>query len=152
MRLVIAAVGRSRRDAARTLYDDYAGRLPWPLDLKEVEERKPLPTAQRVKREGEKLLAALPDGATLVALDGGGREHSSAALAKALGRWRDGGVRHLGFVIGGADGLDKALTGRAELVLSLGAMTWPHMLVRVMLAEQLYRASAILAGHPYHRK
>ncbi len=139
MRLVIAAVGRSRRDAAQTLYEDYAGRLPWPLELKEVEERKPLPTAQRLKREGEKLLAALPQGATMVALDGSGRELSSAALAKALGRWRDDGVRHLGFVIGGADGLDKALTGRADLLLSLGAMTWPHMLVRVMLA-----------GDPYH--
>ncbi|MAG98243.1 MAG: 23S rRNA (pseudouridine(1915)-N(3))-methyltransferase RlmH [Alphaproteobacteria bacterium] len=152
MRLVIAAVGRSRRDATRELYEDYAGRLPWPVELKEIEERKPLPTAERIKREGERLLAALPEGATMVALDGGGRELSSTALAKTLGRWRDSGVRHIGFVIGGADGLDKALTGRADIVLSLGAMTWPHMLVRVMLAEQLYRASAILTGHPYHRE
>ena len=152
MRLVIAAVGRSRRDAARELYDDFADRLPWPLELREVEERKPLPSAKRIQREGEKLLAALPPGATMVALDGGGRQLSSTALAKTLARWRDDGVRHLGFVIGGADGLDKALTGRAELVLSLGAMTWPHMLVRAMLAEQLYRASCILSGHPYHRE
>ena len=122
------------------------------MELKEIEERKPLPTAERIKREGERLLAALPEGATMVALDGGGRELSSTALAKTLGRWRDSGVRHLGFIIGGADGLDKALTGRADIVLSLGAMTWPHMLVRVMLAEQLYRASAILTGHPYHRE
>ena len=152
MRLVIATVGRSRRDAARQLYDDYAGRLPWPLELREVEERKPLPSAKRIEREAEKLLAALPPGATLVALDGGGRQLSSTAFAKALGNWRDSGVRHLGFVIGGADGLDQALIGRAELVLSLGPMTWPHLLVRALLAEQLYRASAILAGHPYPRE
>ena len=85
MRLVIAAVGRSRRDATRELYEDYAGRLPWPVELKEIEERKPLPTAERIKREGERLLAALPEGATMVALDGGGRELSSTALAKTLG-------------------------------------------------------------------
>ena len=75
----------------------------------------------------------------------------STALARALGRWRDRGVRELAFVIGGAEGLDPALTKRADMVLSLGPMTWPHLLVRGMLAEQIYRAQCILGRHPYHR-
>jgi 23S rRNA (pseudouridine1915-N3)-methyltransferase len=77
---------------------------------------------------------------------------SSAALAKRLGKWQATGIRDLAFIIGGAEGLDTAVLERADLVLSLGTMTWPHLLVRVLLAEQLYRAQCILAGHPYHRR
>lgn len=105
----------------------------------------------RRAREGEALLAAIPGGARIVALDERGRSESSEALANRLGRWRDDGVRTAGFIIGGADGLDESVRKKADLVLSFGALTWPHMLVRAMLAEQLYRAQSILAGHPYHR-
>ena len=121
------------------------------MELKEIEIKKDLAADVRKMREGEALLAAIPTGAKIVALDERGRSEASEAFAKRLGRWRDDGVRTIGFVIGGADGLDEAVRKKADFVLSFGAPTWPHMLVRAMLAEQLYRAQSILAGHPYHR-
>ena len=87
----------------------------------------------------------------MVALDGRGKTLTSEEFATRLARWRDDGIADLVFVIGGADGLDRRLIERAAFVLSLGAMTWPHLLVRVLLAEQIYRAQSILLGHPYHR-
>jgi 23S rRNA (pseudouridine1915-N3)-methyltransferase len=96
-------------------------------------------------------LAAVPKGAVKVALDSQGVALSSEALADRLRAWRDGGASDLAFLIGGAGGLDPAVREAADLVLSLGPMTWPHILVRALLAEQLYRAQTILAGHPYHR-
>ena len=151
MRIVIAAVARLRREPERDLFEAYAKRLKWPLTLKEVEEKRPISGPERQAREADLLLAAIPDGSTVVALDERGRTLDSAAFAKRLGDWQDRGVADLAFVVGGADGLDKSIRERADLVLSFGSMTWPHKLVRVMLAEQLYRAQTILAGHPYHR-
>ncbi len=151
MRFILAGVGRARRGPEHALYEHYARRLRPPPVLREVEERRPLPVARRVAREGALLLAAVPDGAAVVALDERGATASSEALADRLAGWRDGGVAAVAFLIGGADGHDEAVRARADLVLSLGPMTWPHMLVRGMLAEQLYRAQTILAGHPYHR-
>ncbi len=102
-------------------------------------------------REAELILEALPAGATLVALDEHGAGWSSRELAHRLAAWRDRGVPELAFAIGGAEGLGATILGRATAILSLGPMTWPHLLVRGMLLEQLYRAQQILAGHPYHR-
>lgn len=147
MRLTLAAVGRARDSPVRGLVDDYARRLPWPFTLREIAEAS---GDRRREREGDKLLAALPEGALIVALDSRGRQFSSEDLADWLGQRRDEGCRDLGLVIGGADGLSPAVTSKAALILSLGAMTWPHLMVRAMLAEQLYRASTILSGHPYH--
>lgn len=155
MRLTLLAVGRLRGGPLQTLFDDYARRLGGgplgPLSVKEVEERKLLPAPALKAREGALLLAALPEGARLVALDERGRSLDSRGFAAQLGRWREEGVRETAFAIGGADGLDEAVRARADLLLSLGALTWPHQLVRVLLAEQLFRADAILQGHPYHR-
>lgn len=151
MRILLAAVGRARKGPARDLFDDYVRRINWPLALREVEERRPLAVAARKRREAELLLAGVPDGACLVALDASGRALTSAAFAQMLAAWEEDGRRDVAFLIGGPDGLDPSVLERAELVLSLGPMTWPHLLVRVLLAEQLYRAQSILAGHPYHR-
>lgn len=151
MRLLLAAVGRAKPGPETELYRQYAGRLRPPLRLEEVEEKRPLPSAERRQREAQLLLAALPPGATLVVLDERGTTLGSEAFAARLGRWRDDGVADLAFLIGGADGHGDAVREKAALRLSLGAMTWPHMLVRAMLAEQLWRAQSILAGHPYHR-
>jgi 23S rRNA (pseudouridine1915-N3)-methyltransferase len=156
MRIVICAVGRARTGPLRTLFEDYAGRIDGTrlfgrVELREVEERRALPAAELKLREAELLAAALPKGATVVALDGRGHAMTSEGFASRLAKWRDGGVADLAFVIGGADGLDKTLLEKANLALSLGAMTWPHLLVRAMLAEQIYRAATILQGHPYHR-
>ncbi len=129
----------------------YAGRLNPPPALVELEEKRKLPPAQLLAREAELILAALPQGARLLALDERGQQWTSRDLAERLTAWRDQGVAALAFAIGGAEGLGSAVLERADAVLSLGAMTWPHLLVRGMLLEQLYRAQQILAGHPYHR-
>jgi len=151
LRILIAAVGRLRAGPEKDLYRHYAERLSWPVTVREVEDKRATAGAARRRREAELLLATLSPAMTIVALDEGGRTMTSAALAERLGRWRDDGSRDIAFVIGGADGLDRQVRERAELVLSLGRLTWPHMLVRALLAEQLYRAQQILAGHPYHR-
>ena len=151
MHFTFAAVGRIRAGPERDLQNHYAGRLRWKLEIREVEERKKMPTAGRVQREAELLAAACPADAVRIALDGTGKQITSAGRARRLGDWQDGGTGDLAFLIGGADGLDKKLLAGADLVLSLGPMTWPHLMVRGMLAEQIYRAQCILEGHPYHR-
>ena len=151
MNIVIAAVGRAKAGAERQLFDSYLARVPWRIDLKEVEIKKELAVDVRRAREGKALLGVVPDGARIIALDERGKSETSEAIALRLGRWRDDGVKSLAFVIGGADGLDASVRTRADLVLSLGSVTWPHMLVRILLAEQLYRTHCILTAHPYHR-
>lgn len=151
MRVEILAVGRARAGPERDLYDSYIKRIRWTVELREVEEKRRLPPAELKAREAGLLLAALPERAVTVALDGTGKDLSSEALAQKLGQWRDDGRGCVAFVIGGADGLAPEIRDRADLVLALGRQTWPHMLVRAMLAEQIYRAQQILAGHPYHR-
>ena len=151
MRILIAAVGRIKPGPLHGLQREYLTRLSWPVDLREIEERRKLPPAEMKRREGEALLAALPSPAIAVALDERGTASGSAAFADKLRAWRDGGTPNLTFLIGGADGLDAPVRARADLLLAFGAMTWPHQLARIMLLEQLYRAQQIIAGHPYHR-
>ena len=143
---MIAAVGRAKAGPERSLYDHYASRLtPAPL-LREVEVKKPLPLPRRREEEGALLLAQVPAGARLIVLDERGQSLGSEDLARTIADWAS-----LACVIGGADGHTEAVRAKADLVLSLGRLTWPHMLVRGLLAEQLYRARCILDGHPYHR-
>jgi 23S rRNA (pseudouridine1915-N3)-methyltransferase len=151
MRLAIVAVGKARASPERDLYQHYAKRIVWPLKLIEVEEKKRLSAAELKTAEARLLLDAVPARATIWALDGRGKTLSSQELAAALAKRQAAGEADLALLIGGADGLDRAVLDKAQISLSLGAMTWPHMLVRGMLAEQLYRAQQILAGHPYHR-
>jgi 23S rRNA (pseudouridine1915-N3)-methyltransferase len=154
MRILIGAVGRWKAGPTRDLFDDYRQRLTWPVELKEVEEKRTLPEAQLKAREAELLLAALPRGSgglVTVALDEKGQNLGSEAFAGRIGKWRDEGRATIAFLIGGAAGHGSAVLEAADLKLALGAMTWPHLLVRGMLMEQLYRAQQILAGHPYHR-
>ncbi|MDG4647056.1 23S rRNA (pseudouridine(1915)-N(3))-methyltransferase RlmH [Roseibacterium sp. SDUM158017] len=155
MRLHIAAVGRLRGGAERTLVDDYLGRLDRTGrglglslgEMVEVEDRK----GGGAAAEARLLRSAAPDGATVWVLDERGRTLSSPDFATAIAARRDEGGKDLVFMIGGADGLDPSLRDDADMAISFGAMVWPHMLARVMLAEQLYRAATILAGSPYHR-
>ncbi|WP_026988535.1 23S rRNA (pseudouridine(1915)-N(3))-methyltransferase RlmH [Fodinicurvata fenggangensis] len=156
MQITILAVGRFRSGPQRALYEDYAARLKkgtllGPLKLQEVEEKRNLEPARLKAREGELLDRALPEGARCIALDERGDNLDSAQLAGLLGQWREEGLRETVFLIGGADGLSPELRQRADRVLSFGRMTWPHLLVRGLLAEQVFRANAILSGHPYHR-
>ena len=155
MRLHLCAVGRLRSGPERELFDDYTQRFDrtgrglslGPLSLHEVEDKKNLGMAA----EAELLSRAIPSGALICTLDERGTVMSSPDFAAMLGKWRDGGRQDVAFVIGGADGIDPSLRARADASISFGKMVWPHMLVRVMVAEQLYRAASILAGLPYHR-
>jgi 23S rRNA (pseudouridine1915-N3)-methyltransferase len=151
MKIWLAAVGRARAGAARDLSEEYARRMTWPLTLKEVESKKRAPPDELKRLEADLLLAAVPNAAMIVALDERGTTLSSERFAERLGLWRDQGVSDIAFLIGGADGHGEAVGKRADLMLALGPMTWPHLMVRAMVAEQLYRAQQILAGHPYHR-
>ena len=154
MRIALLAVGRLRGGPEQALIDDYLTRFETsgralalgPARVIEVEPRR----GRGPDPEAEALLAALPEG-PVIALDERGRTLDSPAFAQLLARHRDDGARDLSLLIGGADGHGTAVRQRADLLLSLGPMVWPHMLVRVMLAEQLYRAASILAGSPYHR-
>jgi len=152
MRLTVIAVGRVRQGPVQALWQEYADRSVWPLSLVEVEAKAGGLAGARLKAaEADLLGAKIPEGARLVALDERGDAPTSTAFADLLGGWRDEGVREVAFLIGGAEGLARPLVDRADRRLAFGPMTWPHQLVRVMLAEQLYRAQTILAGHPYHR-
>lgn len=152
----LCAVGRIRADQPeRALIDDYQTRFNrtgkplalGPLVEVEVEDRK----GGGMEAEAELLSRAVPTGALLVTMDERGKVMSSPEFAALLARWRDEGRQDVAFVIGGADGIAPSLRDRADFSISFGRMVWPHMLVRVMLAEQLYRAANILAGGPYHR-
>jgi len=122
-----------------------------PVAIVELEVRQRLPSAALKAREAALILGALSARARLIALDERGAMWSSRDLAGQLAARRDQGVAELAFAIGGADGLGAEVLDRADATLSLGPMTWPHLLARCMLLEQLYRAQQILAGHPYHR-
>lgn len=132
------------------LIKTYSRRCSWPMETVEVVSGI-ADEAARKRDETARLLSAVPANALVVATDERGRDLDSAAFARLLGDWRDEGQRDIAFLIGGADGLDDTARRRARLVLAFGRMTWPHELARVLLAEQIYRASTILAGHPYHR-
>lgn len=158
MRLGLLCVGRLKAGPEREIYARYASRIAAlrnlgfaGLDLQEIDESKARSPAERMAQEGAGLLAAAPAGAGLVVFDERGRAASSADFARLLESERDRGVKALAFVIGGAEGLAPAVRERAQAVFSFGAMTLPHQLVRILVAEQIYRAMTILSGHPYHR-
>lgn len=153
MRITVCAVGRMRDAHERALFDTYRDRaaaLGRSLGITSVAlaEIDPRPDAAR---EAEAIRAALPPGAALVVLDETGRNRTSRDLAAWIEAEKDAGTRDIVFAIGGADGHGPALRAAARETLSLGAMTWPHMLARIMLMEQIFRAISILARHPYHR-
>ena len=151
MRITIIAVGRLRAGPEKSLLDHFINRMSWPVKIREVEEKKNLTGEALKRREGELILENIPKSAQVIALDERGEEISSRAFAKKISDWQDDGIGDLCIAIGGADGLDEAVRRRANHTISFGRLTWPHMLVRGMLVEQLYRAQQIIAGHPYHR-
>lgn len=155
MRLTLCVVGRLRNGPEKDLFSDYIDRFEkngrgmglGPVDVVEVEDRK----GGGMQAEAELLLRAIPKGAILLAMDERGKTMTSPQFARQIAKWRDDGAQSLAIVIGGADGLSPELREQADMSLSFGKMVWPHMLARVMLAEQLYRAASILGGSPYHR-
>ncbi len=145
----LLAVGHLRPSPEADLFARYAARLRPKLTVTEIPEGRGAPAELR-RRQAEALLAALPPSAIAVVLDQAGPQLTSEDFAARLQAWLASG-RPVAFLIGGADGLTRAALNRADFVLSLGSLTWPHMLARAMLAEQLFRAQSILGGHPYHR-
>jgi len=150
MQLFILAVGKGRGAAEHRLAEDWLGRLADGGQIIEVESKLPA-GIKRTADEGSRLLRALPAGAALAILDPNGKDHSSEDLAALISTWRDSGFGAAAFAIGGADGHADDICKKALKTISFGRATWPHMLCRAMLAEQLYRATTILTGHPYHR-
>ena len=159
MRILIAAVGKLKDDEERSIVARYAKRFDQtgkplglgPLSIIEFPESRAAATDARRTDEAGRLLNAARDATLKIALDAGGRQYPSETFAKLLGKHADSGVKTCAFLIGGPDGHGDAVLSSADFKLSLGAMTLPHGLARVVLTEQLYRAATILAGHPYHR-
>lgn len=155
MRILIAAVGRLRGGPETELAGDYVERAAnsgRQLGFKSVEiaEVEAKPNGDQ-RAEASALFRATPDGARKILLDERGAEWTSRQLAEKLGRWRDDGVKDVVFWIGGADGVSQSVRDQADEKLALGRQTWPHRLVRAMIAEQIYRAVTILGAQPYHR-
>src|SRR5688572_6480236 len=145
MKITILAVGKMKDRAQKALYDEYAARIaPAPILVE-------LPQTDKA-REAKDILSRIDADAFVVVLDERGKELSSMQLSEALQGAMNTGKSHLQAILGGAEGLDDSVRARADLILAFGRLTWPHMLARIMLLEQLYRAKQILAGHPYHRE
>lgn len=148
MKLLIAAIGKSKAGSPeQQLFNDYAKRLPWKLECREFDVRPP-----NKEKEGEKLLDACKNYNRLICLDERGTQFSSKEFSEYIANCQQQGHSSFAFVIGGADGISDRLRRAAHMQWSLGKATWPHMLVRGLLAEQLYRAYTLQMGHPYHRE
>jgi 23S rRNA (pseudouridine1915-N3)-methyltransferase len=140
MKIQLIMLGKTRRPECRTMLDDYVARIRRYAEIDLQELREDSAALKRLK---------FPSGATIVLLDAAGKQHTSADFAKWLGRERDRGIRELIFLCGGAEGFPETLRAQASAKISLSSLTMPHELARVMLAEQIYRGFAVLAGHPY---
>lgn len=159
MKLILASVGKLKSGPERALYDHYAGRVGGigksvalgPLSEIAVSESRKAGAAERKAEEARNLIARIPQQAVIIAVDEKGKALTSEAFARLLGELRDGGASAVALVLGGPDGHGDELRKKAARTLSLGAITLPHGLAKVVVAEQLYRAATILAGHPYHR-
>ncbi len=159
MRIVVAAVGRLKKGPETELSERYRKRAVQTgrqlglrdIDIIEIRESRAADAAKRMLEESIALATVIPKDAAVVLLDPRGQNVDSAGLASHIAAWRANGRPAIVFLIGGADGLAATVCEKAELRLSFGTATWPHQLVRVMLLEQLYRATTILTGHPYHR-
>lgn len=145
MLIRIAAIGRLRDPPMQALIERFRSRCHWSLEIVELQPKGKQTEAALLGRSAD-------EAERLVAMDERGRNLSSRNFADRLSAWQDQSCRQVTFLLGGADGLDPELRSRANLVMAFGEATWPHMLARVMLCEQLYRASSILQNHPYHRE
>lgn len=151
IRIDLIAVGRLKRGPLFELYNDYIKKLKWSFTLHEVESKYRDP-ATMTKDEHQRIQSLIDPSAFVIVMDERGNGLKSLDFAKTIENLQNTAENHIQFIIGGADGLSDEIRGRANLLLSFGQQTWPHMLARIMLIEQIYRAQQILAGHPYHRE
>jgi 23S rRNA (pseudouridine1915-N3)-methyltransferase len=152
MKVTVAAIGKFKNSPEKEIFNSYKKRIPWTFELKEQEAKKSLSGAQLKDAEAALLLSAIPKNSKIIALDERGKNISSSQIADLISSWQNDGTSSVAFIIGGADGLAPEIRNKADFTLSFGKLTWPHMLVRAMLAEQIYRAYSIISNHPYHRE
>lgn len=149
MDIEILAIGKFRRpDPNKEIFDEYTKRIPWKIKILEIDGSKNL-----LSKEAQSIfiLNKIEKSRVIIALDERGKEFTSQDFAKKMTNYRDNSQNNISFLIGGAEGHSKIIHQKADLLLSFGKMTWPHMMVRAMLAEQIYRAYSIIIGHPYHK-
>ncbi len=151
MNIIISCIGHLKPSPESDLFARYVKQTRWSVSIREFEDKKAGSVEERKKRESALLFSAVPSGSKIVVLDERGKLLSSEKFARQLGKWQDESIPAVVFMIGGADGHTEETRKKADLVLAFGEMTFPHMFARIMLAEQIYRAKAILDGHPYHR-
>ncbi len=151
MRVSILAIGKNRQHVFKDLYEFYAARIQWEIQLVEVEVRKTLDWKKQRLNETKKLLSSAPKGSHIVILDESGKLLTSREFSNWINNQVDSGAKDLSFLIGGPHGLDLSAISSPSLTISLGRVTWPHLMIRGMIAEQLYRAQQILKNHPYHK-
>ena len=151
MRITILAVGKIRHGIFNQLYEHYVSRLRWEVILHEIEPISQKNPHERRKDEAIRLLTLVPEKAQIITLDESGKIKSSRELASWVGSRIEEGIKDICLIIGGAQGLDPNILYKSHLILALGRATWPHLLVRGMIAEQFYRIQQILSGHPYHK-
>lgn len=151
MKITILSVGKDRKSTFRDLYNFYAERIKWDIQLIEVESRKKNNWKQQRLDETNKLFTLTTNNSAVISLDEKGKLLSSRELSAWISAKNDQGVADISFLIGGPYGLDSSVLENSHLVLALGRVTWPHLMIRGMLAEQIYRAQQILDGHPYHK-
>lgn len=147
----VIAAGRIRKGPIQELLAEYEKRIRWPLTIREIESKYKDPATVQ-QDEARKIMEHIDRDAFVIVLDERGNGLKSLDFAQTLNKLQNSGTDHIQFIIGGADGLTDEVRDRANLLLSFGQQTWPHLLARVMLLEQIYRAQQILAGHPYHRE
>jgi len=153
MKITILSIGKFRnQDPVQELFLEYKKRLNWKIELKELELKGNLQGETLKIKEGELLLSKVPNGSKIIALDEKGKMFSSPEFADVIRNYGNQGNSDLSFIIGGADGLSVELKQKADLILSFSKMTFPHLMIRSFLIEQIYRANTIISGHPYHRQ
>ncbi len=154
MRITILSIGKFENSPHKAVFENYLKRLKWKVELREVELKNAqnMSVAKIKEGEGDLILKALKPNSKLIALDEHGKQFGSIEFSKMLSDFALNGDSDLTFVIGGSDGLAQEVLQKASLKISLGKMTFPHLMVRAILVEQIYRAASIIAGHPYHRE
>ena len=151
MKITILAVGKFKPSMEREIFASYLKRIPWKIQLREVEVKKTLQNEQLKAAESVLLQASIPQNSLIIALDERGENLSSRQLANVFIKWQNEGASSVAIMIGGAEGLADDIRKKADILISFGKLTWPHMLVRTMLAEQIYRIYTIMNNHPYHK-
>lgn len=151
MKITIRAIGKDNSKEYKKLCDEYIKRLPWKINIEEVANVKSGSITEVQRKEARNLLTKINKSDYIIALDEKGKKFSSESFSKSLFTQIESGIRHIIFLVGGANGFDDSIRERANLMISLSDMTFPHMMVRLILIEQLYRAFTISQGHPYHK-